>query len=85
MTNLTELNLNDNQIVDISALASLTKLTEINLDENQISDISPLVENSGLSEGDTVSLANNPLSEVSKNDYIQQLKDRGVEVDTGEF
>jgi len=47
---------------------------------NSISDISPLVENSGLSEGDTVDLGDNPLSATSINVYIPQLEERGVDV-----
>jgi len=69
-----------NQISDISPLASLTKLDSLWLYGNQISDIAPLVENSGLSKKDTIALGDNPLSDTSKNDYIPQLEERGVEV-----
>ena len=81
LTNLTELNLWKNQITDISPLTSLTNLTELNLAANQITDISPLVENSGLSEGDIVYLLQNPLSETSKEVYILDLQERGLEID----
>ncbi|MEG4360589.1 leucine-rich repeat domain-containing protein, partial [Microcoleus sp. C2C6] len=40
LTNLTTLNLNNNQITDISFLGSLTNLTTLNLNNNQITDIS---------------------------------------------
>ena len=41
-TSLTELDLSDNQISDISPLGNLTSLTSLALYSNQISDISPL-------------------------------------------
>jgi len=50
------------------------------LGNNSIVDISPLVANSGLSEGDTVYLRGNPLSDTSLNEYIPQLEERGVKV-----
>ena len=42
LVNLTYLDLEDNQVRDLSPLANLTSLTHLNLHENQISDISPL-------------------------------------------
>jgi hypothetical protein len=81
LTNLTELSLGGNRISDIQALSSLTNLTFLNLENNQISDIQPLLANSGLSEGDTVALRNNPLSSTSVNEYIPQLEQRGVTVE----
>ena len=80
LTNITELDLGRNRISDVSPLASLTNLSELILQQNKISDISALIENSGLSEGDTINLADNPLSDASKNDHIPQLEERGVEV-----
>jgi len=38
------------------------------------------VDNTGLGEGDTVYLMNNPLSEESVNIYTPELKARGVTV-----
>jgi hypothetical protein len=43
-----------------------------------LSDISPLAENSGLGQGDTVDLAENPLDTQSIDVYIPQLEQRGV-------
>ncbi|HAX76201.1 MAG TPA: leucine-rich repeat domain-containing protein, partial [Cyanobacteria bacterium UBA11372] len=43
LSNLTWLNLNYNQIADISPLIALTNLTWLNLNYNQIADISPLI------------------------------------------
>ena len=80
LSELTRLELGGNQITDISALAGLTELRELQLHNNNIIDILPLVENSGISEGDMITLANNPLNETSVAVYIPQLRDRGVEV-----
>jgi hypothetical protein len=77
---LTWLSLWGNQITDISPLSNLTSLERLWLNDNQISDISPLVDNTGLGEGDTVYLQNNPLSDDSINIYIPQLEARGVTV-----
>ena len=42
LTNLTSLDLRENQISDIKPLSNLTKLTSLDLRGNQISDIKPL-------------------------------------------
>ena len=42
MVNLTSLNLNHNQIADLSPLAGLTSLTELRLLDNESSDLTPL-------------------------------------------
>jgi len=39
------------------------------------------VDNTGLGEGDTVDLRDNPLSEESLNIHIPELRARGVTVD----
>jgi internalin A len=83
LTSLTELTLSRNQISDLSPLSNLTNLTYLNLKDNQISDISPLVENSGLGEGDVVTITDNnlDLSEGSEDmENIGALEDRGVVV-----
>jgi len=71
----------ERNIADLTGLAQCPNLTDLYLKNNQISDISPLVDNEGLSEGDTVSLEENPLSSDSINIYIPQLQARGVIVD----
>jgi len=83
-TSLKQLDLSDNQIVDISPLSGLTSLQMLWLQDNQINDIEALVNNTGLSEGDTVDLTDNPLSTTSINTYIPQLEARGVEVIHGD-
>jgi len=72
--------LQKNDISDLSTLTGLTNLRELYLSDNNISDISPLVENSGLSQGDTVNLKNNPLGTTSVNIYIPQLEEKWVDV-----
>jgi len=78
LTQLERLYLADNQIVDISALENLVNLTNLRLWNNHFTDILPLVNNSGLGEGDYVGLSDNPLSEISINEYIPTLIARGV-------
>lgn len=79
-TNLTELNLTSNRIVDITLLTGLTKLTRLFLGGNNISDIEPLVANTGLGRGDEVDLRENALSTLSRNTHIPALQSRGVNV-----
>ena len=81
LTSLTKLYLLHNQISDISPLSSLTSLEFLYLWGNQISDIEPLVDNPGVSSGDYVYLSDNPLSTISIDTYIPQLKARGVTVE----
>ncbi|MFC1874855.1 redoxin domain-containing protein [Chloroflexota bacterium] len=80
LINLVDIDLSFNNISDISSLAGLNQLEFLYLTDNNINDISPLVENSGLSQGDLVSLWNNPLSTESVNVYIPQLEQRGIDV-----
>ena len=77
---LKQLKLFDNSISDISPLSNLTDLTLLNLIRNAILDISPLVVNTGLGNGDEVSLKENPLSYHSLNTHIPILQSRGVSV-----
>lgn len=78
LTNLGSLSLSNNNVADISALTGLTELYSINLDSNAITNIQPLVLNSGLGGFDNVSLVGNPLDDISVNQYIPQLIERGV-------
>jgi Leucine-rich repeat (LRR) protein len=78
-TNLVTLNLEDNQLVDLSDLIGLANLNWIGLSNNQIVNINALVQNSGIGSGDTVYLNGNPLSATSIS-YISDLEARGVTV-----
>ena len=51
----------DNQLIDVSPLASLTGLTRLYLDNNQVSDISALTNLTGLS---TIRLNNNQITDI---------------------
>ena len=89
MIQLKELHLRDNQISDITPLANLIQIDKLYLDRNMIVDLKPLVDNPGLVDetredfdwaGDTVTVSDNPLSDVSRNVYIPTLQARGVNV-----
>jgi len=80
LVNLSQLSLDSNQIINISALSGLTGLYHLDLDNNEIIDILPLVNNSGLASGDYVHLEYNPLNAASVNTYIPALQGRGVTV-----
>ena len=80
LIHLTELNLDGNNIADISPLAELTSLTQLRLGHNSISDLSPLVANTGLGNGDEIYIRGNPLSYQSIHTHIPALQDRGVTV-----
>ena len=80
LTNLTNLTLSRNQILDLSVLSGLTNLTSLGLYNNLIVDISPL---SGLTNLTYLDLHNNPLSDTSINTHIPALRARGVRVSGG--
>ncbi len=61
-TNLSELDLGNNNITDISPLSGLTNLLGLNLADNDITDISPL---SGLTKLTGLDLGNNNIRDIS--------------------
>ena len=75
---LRKLNLASNIICDIFPLQQCVQLEHLNLAQNKITDIEPLVNNVGLSQGDTVIVEDNPLSQVSVEQHIPALEARGV-------
>ncbi len=77
--NLTNLNLANNMISDISPVAGLTNLIWLSLVGNTISDLSPLVANSGLGSEDKVGVHGNSLNYASIRTHIPALQERGVE------
>ncbi len=68
--NLTHLDLEDNQISNLSPLSGLTQLHGIGLDRNQITDISPL---SGLTDLVSLDLESNQISDISSLSGLTQL------------
>ena len=62
LTNLTNLQLSENQISDIFAVSSLSNLTSLGLNLNQISEISAV---SGLTNLTNLNFSHNPISEIS--------------------
>ena len=75
---LKELDLDDNDISDITPLAGLTKLEEVDLDGNGISDAFPLV---GLTSLTYVNLEDNPLNQISIETHIPAIEANGARVD----
>lgn len=61
LTNLSSLNLGNNQIINVTPLKDLTSLTNLNLATNQISDIAPLKNLTNLTNLD---LATNQMSDI---------------------
>ena len=83
LTGLTVLHLYNNTLTDISVLSGLSRLRVLSLENNNISDISPLVTNTGLVNGGSVFLSENPLSDTSLNTHIPALQSKGVTVFLG--
>ncbi|MGD8782691.1 MAG: leucine-rich repeat domain-containing protein, partial [Ignavibacteria bacterium] len=79
-TQLMRLYLDGNNITDITPLEELTNIYLLDLKYNEITNIEPLVNNSSLGQGAAVSLIGNPLDEISINQYIPELQNRGVTV-----
>jgi Leucine-rich repeat (LRR) protein len=77
---ITSLYSDESNISDLTGIENLTSLLELTLYSNNISDISALVDNSGIDDGDYISLGNNPLSDDSVNIFIPELEARGVNV-----
>ncbi|EGJ6232919.1 LPXTG cell wall anchor domain-containing protein [Listeria monocytogenes] len=76
LTNLGFLDLEDNQISDISPLSNLTNLSNLWIDNNQISDISPL---SNLTNLSSLDLNNNQISDISPLSNLTNLRWLGLE------
>lgn len=75
LVNLTELNLYNNQITDISPLANLSKLKSLNLGNNDISDITPL---SSLGNLMVLNLSVNKISDISPLAGLTNLSELGL-------
>ncbi len=80
MVTLTRLDAEESNITDLTGLEHATNLTILRLNNNDISDISSLVANTGLGDGDNISLYTNPLSYQSIYTHIPALQERGIEV-----
>ncbi len=80
LINLKGLIISYNQIANINSLYGLTDLEMLWIEANQINDISTLVNNSGIGNGDEVSLTDNPLNTTSCTQHIPTLQSRGVDV-----
>ena len=81
LTKLVEIDLDNNKVSDISALENLIQLRELDLSYNYSRlDLSVLVANTGLGDGDYVSVRGNQLTYSSIYTHIPALQNRGVEV-----
>jgi Leucine-rich repeat (LRR) protein len=79
MNELYRLDLVHNKVIDIKPLEEgLEKLKFLDLDHNQITNIEPLVNNTNFGQGDYIFLTGNPLDEISRDQYIRELRNRGV-------
>lgn len=72
-----ELDLSENNISDISELATLHNLQVLSLERNEISDISPLQELENLNE---VNVEANPIEAEEQLEMLEQLSEQGVVV-----
>jgi Leucine-rich repeat (LRR) protein len=82
-TQLTELDLENFELVYIDFLRTFTQLQILDLANNNIDDLTPLVENTGLGDGDFIRLDANLLDVTDGSDdkaAIDALIARGVEV-----
>lgn len=70
-TDVTELNLGNLRLEDISALASCTKLKKLDLRDNKITDLSPLVE---LQELEWLCIWNNEVEDINPLLSLQKLR-----------
>ena len=73
------LNIDYNEVSDISILSNLTKLTELRLEDNKVSDIAPLIQNTGISG--TTNLKNNPLNNTTLSTQIPVLIERDIKIE----
>ncbi len=58
----------------------LLKIFPSFMTENKINDIESLIDNSGLGMDDIVYIKENPLNDISRDVYIPQLEERGIEI-----
>lgn len=78
LTNLTVLDLADNQIRDISPLTGLTHLTYLDLENNRIQNIAPLA---GLTQLEALFLGFNEIADISALTGLTRLRSVGLEGD----
>lgn len=71
LQSLSELDLSDRQLSDLTPLATLTQLTRLNLAKNQISDITPLQSLTKLTE---LNLESNQISDLKPLQPLENLK-----------
>lgn len=80
LVNLTTLDLGSNDITDVKPLSGLAHLRRLVLDSNCLTSIGGLAGNTGLGDGDYVSLEWNALDAQALGKDVTALRDRGVTV-----
>jgi Leucine-rich repeat (LRR) protein len=81
MTDMYECHLFGNNISDLSPLTSLHSIALLKLSINNISDLSPIAADGAMKSLSLLFINSNPLSDISINEHIPRLKERGVTVD----
>ena len=85
LTNLTKLDLYGSAIADVAPLSALVELEELYLDRNCFTNIDSLVSNTGLGDGDYISLEWNALDAGTLANHVPALRDRGATVRVSEM
>lgn len=71
LTSLTELDLSNNEIVDVSFIESFENLVKLNLENNHLSSIDYILENRGLKELD---VSGNEISDIHNLRYMDSIQ-----------
>jgi hypothetical protein len=79
---LTDVDLDSNQIQDISTVSGFANLRSLDLSGNQITDLSPLVANTFLGYGTAIAIGGNPIDCTAQAQNIATLRARGVTLTT---
>jgi len=75
---LKQVHLARNNVTIISSLSGLERLEVVDLSRNQITDLSPLVENTGINDGDDITVDHNWIDCIEQETNIETLRGRGV-------
>lgn len=74
---LRSLTVSDSDVHDIGAVRTVRSLLVLNMERNLVSDISPTLECAALT---LLDVRGNPLSDVSYQEVVPELRDKGVDV-----
>ena len=85
LINLAWLELSENAIAGVTPLSALVELEALYLDRNCLANIDSLVSNTGLGDGDYISLEWNALDADTLANHVPALRDRGATVRVSEM